>query len=224
MRVVVVAARACALAVAVWALVSRADCAFVTRTCLGSNLFSYFTVHSAVLLVLAVLLALLHTAAGAQEPGWLTGLRAMATTYTVVSGAVFGVLLANAELFGHLFLVPLSSQVLHFVLPVYAVADFLLCPGRRRLRWAATWAATVFPALWAVYTLVRGQLVGWYPYFFLDPAQVSGPLEQAFYLALVAAILLAISGVFVLTSTRPVPALWARRSPQPQPQPLPVEA
>ena len=58
-----------------------------------------------------------------QEPGWLTGLRAMATTYTVVSGAVFGVLLANAELFGHLFLVPLSSQVLHFVLPVGVVTS-----------------------------------------------------------------------------------------------------
>lgn len=57
---------------------------------------------------------------------------------------------------------------------VASVADFLLAPGRRRLRWAATWASTVFPALWAVYTLVRGELVGWYPYFFLDPALVGG--------------------------------------------------
>lgn len=207
MRIVVVAVRACALAVAVWALVSRADCAFVTRTCLGSNLFSYFTVHSAVLLILTVLLALLHTAAGAPEPGWLTGLRAMATTYTVVSGAVFGVLLANAELFGHLFLVPLSSQVLHFVLPVYAVADFLLAPGRRRLRWASTWASTVFPALWALYTLVRGRLVGWYPYFFLDPDLVGGYRAVGTYALGLSVLILAVSFLTVAATRLPaVPA------------------
>lgn len=200
---VVVAARVCALAVALWALVSRADCAFVTRTCLGTNLFSYFTIHSAVLFVLAVLLALLHTAARAAEPGWLTGLRVMATTYTVVSGIVFGVLLANAELFGHLFLVPLSSQVLHFVLPVCAVADLLLAPGRRRLRWAATWTSTVFPALWAVYTLVRGRLVGWYPYFFLDPALVGGYRAVGTYALGLSVLILAVSFLAVAATRLP---------------------
>ncbi|GAA1751885.1 Pr6Pr family membrane protein [Kocuria aegyptia] len=201
MPLVVAAARVCALVVAVWALVSRSDCAFVTRTCLGSNLFSYFTVHSAVLLILAVLLALLHTAARAAEPGWLTGLRAMATTYSVVSGTVFGVLLANAELYGHLFLVPLSSKVLHFVLPVYAVADFLLGPGRRRLRWASTWASTLFPALWAVYTLVRGRMVGWYPYFFLDPALVGGYRAVGTY-ALGLSVLILVVSFLAVAATR----------------------
>ncbi|MFI7582513.1 Pr6Pr family membrane protein [Kocuria sp. M1N1S27] len=206
--VVVVAVRACALAVALWALVSRADCAFVTRTCLGTNLFSYFTIHSAVLMVLALLLATLYTAARAAEPGWLTGFRAMATTYTVVSGTVFGVLLANAELFGHLFLVPLSSKVLHFVLPVYAVADFLLAPGRRRLRWASIWVSTVFPALWAVYTLVRGRMVGWYPYFFLDPALVGGYRAVGTYALGVSVLILAVS--FLAVAATRLPAVPVR--------------
>lgn len=203
MRVVVVLARAGALAVASWALVSRADCAFVTRTCLGTNLFSYFTIHSAVLLIVAVLLAMLHTLFRALEPGWLTGLRALATTYTVVSGTVFGVLLANAELFGHLFLVPLSSKVLHFVLPVYAVADFLLGPGRTRLRWATTWLATVFPALWAVYTLVRGRMVDWYPYFFLDPELVGGYRSVGTYALGLSVYILAVAFLTVAATRLP---------------------
>lgn len=214
MRVVVVVLRAAALAVAIWALVSRADCAFVTRTCLGSNLFSYFTIHSAFLLVLAVLLAMLHTASGRQEPGWLTGLRALSTTYTVVSGTVFAVLLANAELFGHLFLVPLSSKVLHFVLPVYAVLDFLLAPGRNRLRWATTWVATVFPALWAVYTLVRGRMVHWYPYFFLDPALVGGYRAVGTYALGLSMYILAVAFLTVAaTRLPPVPARSAGTAP-----------
>ncbi|MFI7482724.1 Pr6Pr family membrane protein [Kocuria sp. M1R5S2] len=201
--VVLVAARAAALTVAVWALVSRADCAFVTRTCLGSNLFSYFTIHSAFLLILAVLLTVLFTVSGRPEPGWLTALRALATTYTVVSGAVFGVLIANAEMFGHLFLVPLSSKVIHFVLPVYAVADFLLAPGRHRIRWASTWLATVFPALWAVYTLVRGRMVGWYPYFFLDPSVVGGYHAVGTYALGLSVVILAVAFLTVAATRLP---------------------
>ncbi|GGG60415.1 hypothetical protein GCM10011374_24080 [Kocuria dechangensis] len=160
MRFVVLVLRAAALVVALWALLARADCALVTGTCPAFNLFSYFTVHSTLLLIVAVLLALLSTAVRGAEPVWLTAFRALATTYTVVSGAVFAVLLANAELFGHLFLVPLSSKVMHFVLPVYAVADFLLGPYRHRLRWSTVWLAMVFPALWALYTLARGRPAG----------------------------------------------------------------
>lgn len=175
-RVVLLAllVRAAALVVAVWALVSRADCAFVTGACLGTNLFSYFTVHSTLLLVLAVLLAVGSTVLTGREPVWLTGFRALATTYMVVSGVVFAALLANAELFEYLFVVPLSSKVLHFVLPLYAVADFALGPYRCRLPWSTAGAALVFPVLWAVYTMVRGRMAGWYPYFFLDPDLVGG--------------------------------------------------
>ena len=209
MRPVVVLARTVALVVAIWALVARSNCAFVTETCLGTNVFSYFTVHSAFLLVLALLLATMHTASRVAEPGWLTGFRGLATTYTVVSGAVFGALLINAELFNHMFLVPLSSKVLHFVLPVYAVLDLLLAPGRNRLHWRTAGISLIFPALWAVYTLVRGELVGWYPYAFLDPAVVGGYGTVAVYAVALSGFILLIA-VLAVAATR-LPALPASR-------------
>ncbi|GAA1757205.1 Pr6Pr family membrane protein [Kocuria aegyptia] len=206
MRFVVLMVRVMALALAFWAVVSRADCALVTGTCRGFNLFSYFTIHSTILLILAVLLATFHAAVSRAEPVWLTVFRAVATTYMVVSGAVFTVLLANAELFGHLFLVPPSSKVLHFVLPVYAVADFLVGPYRNRLRWSTVWVAMIFPVLWALYTLVRGRLVDWYPYFFLDPHVVGGYHAVGMYaLGLSGFILLVALGV---VATSRVPLLW----------------
>lgn len=200
---VVLVLRAAALVVAVWAVVSRADCALVTGTCPGFHLFSYFTVHSTLLLIVAVLLALLSTAVNGAEPVWLTAFRALATTYTVVSGTVFAVLLANAELFGHLFLVPLSSKVMHFVLPVYAVADFLLGPYRHRLRWSTVWVAMIFPALWAVYTLARGRMVGWYPYFFLDPDRVGGYHAVGMYSLGVSVLILLVALSVVAASRLP---------------------
>lgn len=203
-RFVVLGVRAAALVVAVWAVVARADCALVTGTCRGINLFSYFTIHSTVLLMVAVLLAMLHTTVHRTEPVWLTVFRAVATTYMVVSGTVFGLLLANAELFGHLFLVPLSSKVLHFVLPVYAVADFLLGPYRHRLRWSTVWVAMVFPFLWAIYTLARGRMVGWYPYFFLDPRLVGGYHAVGMYALGVSVLILLVALSVVATSRLPL--------------------
>jgi hypothetical protein len=200
-RPVVVLARTAAFFVAIWALAARSDCAFVTETCLGTNVFSYFTIHSAFLLVLALLLATMHTASRVPEPAWLTVFRGLATTYTVVSGVVFGTLLVNAELFNHMFLVPLSSKVLHFVLPVYAVLDLLLAPGRNRLRWRTAGISLVFPALWAVYTMVRGELVGWYPYVFLDPAVVGGYGTVAVYALALSAFILLVA-VLVVAATR----------------------
>ncbi|MUN64794.1 hypothetical protein GMA12_16885 [Kocuria sediminis] len=182
-----------ALAVAIGALTSRSSCAFVTRTCLGTNLFSYFTVHSTILLVVTLLLALFHHVFRGGEPVWLTALRSLATTYMLVSGIVFTAMLLNAELFGYLFLVPLSSKVLHFVLPVYAVLDFVMGPGRHRLRLSTVWATMVYPLLWALYTLIRGSMVGWYPYFFLDPSQVGGYTAVGLYASGVSALILIVA-------------------------------
>lgn len=192
MRWLILTTRVGAAATVVWALTTRAGCAFVTETCLGTNLFSYFTIHSNLLLLVVLMIAVLHGLAGRAEPPWLTALRAMVTTYMVVSGATFALMVANAQLFDHLFLVPLSSKVLHFVLPPYAVLDFLLGPDRCRLPWSVAWASLAYPVLWAVYTFARGRMVGWYPYVFLNPDAVGGYEVVALYgAALSASILLA---------------------------------
>lgn len=199
-RILVFVFRVMALATAVWALVSRASCAFITDTCLGANLFSYFTVHSVFLMILSMLLASCYVMFTDREPVWLTVFRALATTYVMVSGIVFAVLLANASLFNYLFLVPLSSKVLHFVLPICAAADFLLGPCRHQLKWSMAWLAMVFPALWAAYTLIRGEMVGWYPYFFLNPSKVGGYQTVGIYaLGLTGFILLTAFAVVAAT-------------------------
>ncbi|MGX5358213.1 Pr6Pr family membrane protein [Kocuria sp. KH4] len=201
MRWVVLLVRIVALVVAIWALTMRAGCAFITRTCLGTNLFSYFTVHSTILLILVLGLVVVYYTLYDKEPVWLTALRALATTYMVVSGVVFTIMLANANLFGYLFLVPASSKVLHFVLPVYAVTDFLFGPGRHRLAVSTAWASMVYPVLWAAYTLVRGRLVGWYPYFFLDPHQVGGYTAVGLF-SLGVSVLILSTALLVTAATR----------------------
>lgn len=211
MRWVVVLVRVVALGTIIFILVSRARCASAGEACLGDRMFSYFTVHSILLLSLGLLLSAGSAAVTGAEPKWLTAFRALGTTYVVVAGAVFAALLANARLLEYLFVVPLSSKILHFVLPLYALADFLLGPYRHRLSWRTAWWSLVFPALWAAYTLIRGEMSGWYPYFFLDPAQVGGYRVVAVYAVGLTGIILA--AAFLAVAATRLPAVPASTGP-----------
>ena len=129
------------------------------------NFLSYFTIQSnligiAVFLILAV-----------REPGprprWLESLRGAATVYLTVTFVVVLLLLRGIDVGLQLAWVDFA---LHTLTPIVIVADWLLDPPTVRLtrRDALGWLA--YPLAWLVYTLVRGPLVGWYPYPFLDPA------------------------------------------------------
>lgn len=207
MRMFFLFVRVAALVTAVSALISRADCVFATGTCLAANLFSYFTIHSNIIFVLVLIIAMYYATMSMHEPEWLTAVRALTTTYMIVSGLTFGLLMVNADLMNHLFLVPLSSKVLHFVIPGYAVLDFLLVPARHRLHWSVSWLSMVFPFMWAVYTLIRGRLAGWYPYFFLDPELVGGYQVVIIYAAMLAAFILLVSFMVVAASRLPIARL-----------------
>jgi hypothetical protein len=63
--------------------------------------------------------------------------------------------------------------------------------------------------VWGILTLLRGAVVGWYPYFFLDPAQVANAGEFIL-LAGLALVLFAVVSVSVvaLTRARPILERW----------------
>jgi hypothetical protein len=54
------------------------------------------------------------------------------------------------------------------------VFDWLSQPPQTRLVFRQTLPWLVFPLLYLVYVLIRGSIIGWYPYPFLDPAQAGG--------------------------------------------------
>ena len=62
------------------------------------------------------------------------------------------------------------NVVVHRLFPIVVIVDWLIDPPRTSIsvRGSLVWLA--FPLLWTGYTLVRGALVDWYPYPFLDPA------------------------------------------------------
>ncbi|WP_104081941.1 Pr6Pr family membrane protein [Cryobacterium sp. Y11] len=160
-----------------------------------ANFFSYFTVQSAIASVAVFVTAAVVALRRPTDPAWVDMLRAMVTTYILVSGVVYGIIVWQSSGANYSIEVPWSSQLLHFVIPVCALIDWMVDPFKARLPWKYLGWAIVFPLFWLVYTLIRSPIVGWYPYFFLDARQVSGPAETVSYCLIIVAIITCIAAL-----------------------------
>ncbi|MCU1445885.1 MAG: hypothetical protein JWP54_1543 [Cryobacterium sp.] len=164
------------------------------------NVFTYFTVQSAIAGVVAFVLGAIVAFRRERDPQWLDVFRALVTTYILVSGIVFLTIVIQSSSRDYTIDVPWPSQVLHFYIPSIALLDWLTDTGKARLSWRFLPWILPYPLAWGIFTLVRGSMVGWYPYFFLDPAQVSGPLETALYCLVAVVLFLGIAALLVATS------------------------
>jgi uncharacterized lipoprotein YbaY len=133
------------------------------------NFFSFFTIQSNVLAVLA--LGALVVVRRSERTPLFDGLRTGAVLYIAITGVVFALLLSGMQ-------EDLQTTthwvdfVLHKLVPVVLVVDWLLDPPRHVLPWWTVAAWLAYPAAWLGYTLVRGEVVDWYPYPFVDVARI----------------------------------------------------
>ena len=133
------------------------------------NFFSYFTnlsnLFASAVLLLCVLVPSPTNAARRDA------LRFISVVNMTVVGLVFAVLLRNVDLGA---LLPWVNFVLHYVMPCAVLIDWLWQPPASRLSVKQIGLALVIPAVYLVYALLRGSAIGWYPYPFLNPANVGG--------------------------------------------------
>ena len=62
------------------------------------------------------------------------------------------------------------NDVMHRYTPLVLLIDWLIFPPRARIDESRALAWLAFPAVYGIYSLIRGPIVDWYPYPFLDPA------------------------------------------------------
>jgi len=199
-RVALGAFRLAIAAIEVVALIGNFTYVLGFRLFATVNFFSYFTVQSAMLAVVTLLIAAWYAIMRPRDPVYLGILRTMVTVYLVVSGIVFGLIVAQASSVDYRVDVPWSDTLLHFVVPALALVAWTVdavIAVNPPVPWATVGWALVFPTIWLVYTLLRGADVGWYPYFFLDDTQVGGFAGVITYCAVVLAIFVAVTSVLV---------------------------
>lgn len=147
-----------------------------------ANFFSFFTIQSNILGVATVFLLVIVRRA--ERTPLLDGVRSGVVLYMAITGVVFALLLAGMQEELQT-TIPWVDFVVHKLMPIVLVVDWLVDPPRHRLpKWtAAPWLG--FPLAWLVYTLVRGASVDWYPYPFVDVGELGydGVFLRSIFLA-----------------------------------------
>lgn len=125
------------------------------------NYLSYFTIFSnacaaAVLVALAIRPSLVDS-----------------DKFTAVRGAVTLCMCLTALFYGTFISPSFEGAVRHGLAPFILLADWVLHPApRQSLKPILYWP--LLPISYFAYTLVRGAVVGWYPYEFFNPENAGG--------------------------------------------------
>ena len=143
------------------------------------NFFSLFTIQSNLFAAVVFLVAAL-TNLGERPSRTFDLVRGAAVLYMTTTFVVYGLLLSGyqEELQTT---VAWVDTVLHRIFPLVLIADWIIVPPSRKITFRKGLIWLVYPAVYMVYSLIRGARVDWYPYPFLDPREDGGYGAVALY-------------------------------------------
>lgn len=177
-----------------------------------ANFFSFFTILSNTASVVVLAWAGIRFLARGRrlepDPLALAAALAWVSTYMVITGVVYNLLLRGLPLQPET--VAWSNEVMHVWGPLFLLLDLFLGPCRRRLPWKAALGAAIFPIAWIVYTLLRANLITnptngqpyWYPYPFLNPYESSWGSVIGYMIGIAVTIIVVAFGAVALGRAR----------------------
>jgi hypothetical protein len=140
---------------------------FPTATGRAFNTFAFFTIQSNLIVGATALLLALRLERTSLV---FRTFRLIALVSITVTGVVYHVALARLLTLAGLH--QLANQLAHTVVPVLAVAGWLAAGPRGQTSARIAWLSPLYPLAWLAFTLIRGAVIGWYPYPFIDVTQL----------------------------------------------------
>ena len=149
--------------------------------------FSFFTILTNLLAAATLLVPLVAPQSSVGQFLARPSVRTAITGYIIIVGVVYYLLLSDlSQRQGW----PMFYEhMLHYVTPPLFVLDWLLFVPKRDLNWRVGFGAMGFPLAYLVWTLAHGAVTGWYPYPFVDVAELGYPRALANIAGLVLAFL-----------------------------------
>lgn len=129
----------------------------------AANVFAYFTIQSNLVVGLTSLALALswHGRSLLFRAAWLSGLVAIVLTFIVYHSVLSG--LQELRGWG-----TAANEILHTIVPALAVLGWILFGPRGLASWRMIPYAVIWPIAWLAFTLIRGAVIDWYPYPFID--------------------------------------------------------
>lgn len=157
--------------------------------------FAYFSIDSALIGAVALGVAGWWHFNGNAETRLLTIVRVSAASYLAVTGLAYNLLLRDsaplAADIGYEWPV-LPNEIIHVWGPLLIALDYLVTGTTHKLALKDAWRVLYFPLAWAAFSVIRGVITGWWPYWFVDPTGPGGLPSMLGYTAGLMTVFLAI--------------------------------
>jgi hypothetical protein len=130
----------------------------------------YFTILTNLLVCLALTLPLLAPASAGGRFFARSDVNAGVATSIVFVGLAYHFLLRN--LWHPQGLSLLADTLLHYVTPILFLLYWWFAFPKGALRWSYPFIWGLYPTVYLIYALIRGAIIGNYPYGFIDPKAI----------------------------------------------------
>jgi hypothetical protein len=150
-----------------------------------SEYFAYFSIVTAIFAGALLLISGIGLLSKIDESKRTEIARLCVTVAMIVVGVVYHALLADvaSDVRDGDYVWPVfPNEFIHTYGPILVVLDYLLSSKGFKVRMrAALWVA-VFPLVWLVFSVIRGSLTNWWPYWFINPNGEAGLVGMLSYI------------------------------------------
>jgi hypothetical protein len=159
-----------ALSLQFYLMVQNSEVNGMTVTRSVTNFFSYFTILSNLLVALSTTVRLMAPAGTAGR--FFSHIRTYSAIclYITIVGLVYSI--ALRRIWNPQGQQLIADRLLHDVIPLLFLLTWIIFTPRKQLVWKNILSWLAFPAAYLVFTLIRGNITGWYPYPFIHAGEL----------------------------------------------------
>jgi hypothetical protein len=175
--------------------------------------FAFFSITSSILAGVVLVYSAYVLLANKEETERQMSLRLIVTVSMVIVGVVYHALLGDSAVdprdIGYEWPV-IPNLVIHTWAPIAIIFDYLLSIRGALPRWRKSLWVIAYPLGWLAFSITRGLIDGWWPYWFINPnSEIGIPGVIGYVLAISFAF---ISLGFLLSGARIFVVKLARRT------------
>jgi hypothetical protein len=157
--------------------------------------FAYFSIQGTLICAVVLGVTGLRAIQGLSETKLIYLVRLSTTVYVTVISVVYNALLRGlpGDIRDNGYNWPvMPNEIIHVWGPVFMVLDWLLVAGFSSVRLRAAFWVVLYPIAWILFSVVRGNIDGWWAYWFLDPTDKGGVTGMLTYIFGIAALMIAL--------------------------------
>jgi hypothetical protein len=163
--------------------------------------FTFFTITSCFLTGVALTIGGLRVLRNQPETKFLTLFRLTMAASMVIVGVIYNLLLTDSvddRDIGYDWPV-IPNLILHTYMPILVFLEWLIVRTAVPLKLKSVFWVLIYPLTWLAFSIVRGLVTNWYPYYFINPNDAGGIPQMVQWI-------LTIASFFVVLAVTLMPA------------------